>query len=233
MTSVVAFLIILLLLGFMTYAGLRDGLFFSTYALMRNILAFLFAMTFCEPLARIFCKVFTSNYPAMLYFVPLAFAIIYGAVFALGRWLKVTYTIPRIECPVYVDRIAGPIVGFTNAVVVSGTLLIAWSLFPVMRYAPNDIGYLKPRIDTGTTMLRYYSYAEKRMGGNMPFLLHDEAVNDDRNQNGRPDLFGESFSDVNGNGVWDRGWLWKYRHHADIAPMQLDPLGLPKPETED
>ena len=49
MISVLATLFVLALLVLMALAGYRDGLFFSTYALVRNLVAFLCAMTICSP----------------------------------------------------------------------------------------------------------------------------------------------------------------------------------------
>ena len=44
MISVLVTLFVLALLVLMALAGYRDGLFFSTYALVRNLVAFLCAM---------------------------------------------------------------------------------------------------------------------------------------------------------------------------------------------
>ncbi|MGD2174030.1 MAG: hypothetical protein PVJ27_01405, partial [Candidatus Brocadiaceae bacterium] len=111
--------------------------------------------------------------------------------------------------------------------------LILWSLLPFAKYIPADCGRVTmktPALDTGTAMLRFYAFTTERMPGNTPFLLEDEGIVEDENGNGRADA-GEAFYDVNGNGQWDRGWLWKYRHHADILPRDVDALGLePVPE---
>jgi hypothetical protein len=229
MITTVAALVVLALLIFMTYAGVRDGLFFSAYALMRNMIAFMAAVTFCQPLAMLFSWVITDSYPAPQYFVPLGYAAAFGITFALGRWLKIRYTYPDAQCPLWVDRIAGGVAGFMNAYVVTGMLLILWTLLPFARYIPGDHGRLDPPsaiVDSGAVMLRTYDLFASNMPGNTPFLLEDEEVVEDHNNNGRAEP-GESFDDVNGNGEWDRGWLWRYRNHAEVLAAQLEPLRVP------
>jgi uncharacterized membrane protein required for colicin V production len=226
MTSTIAFLIVLLLLVLMTYAGLRDGAFFTTYALVRNALAFVCAMTFCQPLARVLERLVTQTYPARVFFVPLSFGAVFGAIIALGRWLKVTYTIPRVECPVMVDRVAGPILGLLNGVIATGTLLVLWSLLPFARYIPADYGNIQVRTDTGAAALRFYAFVQKKVPGSAVFLLADEPVQEDQNNNGRADP-GDKFLDENRNDKWDHGWLWKYRNYAWILPDDIGQLNLP------
>lgn len=226
MTTVIAVLVVVVLLGLMAFAGFRDGVFFSTYALLRNVVAFLCAMTFREPFARLLENIFSDTHPAHDYFMLISFAAILGIVFVLGRWLKVRYTVPNVPCPSLVDQIGGPITGFVNGIVVTGSLLILWSMLPFAKYLPADYGHIHIKadlLDTGAIMLKYYSHAEHTMGGAAVFLLHDERIQDDLNNNGRADL-GEGFYDTNRNGEWDRGWLWKYRNHATIDPTALEPL---------
>ena len=134
MTSVLATLFVLILLVLMGIAGYRDGAFFTAYALLRNLFAFVCAMTFCEPLALVLAKIISDSYPAQDYYVPIAFAAVAGAVFAIGRWLKVTYTVPGVPCLALADRIAGPALGVMNAVVLTGSVLVLWSLLPFAKY---------------------------------------------------------------------------------------------------
>ena len=226
MTGILAALVVLALLVLMGLAGYRDGIFFTAYALARNLFAFFCGLTFCEPAARVLTGVFSDARPAYDYFVALSFAAIVSVVFVVGRTLKVKYTIPYVPCPTIADRAAGPILGVFNAVVVSGILLILWSLLPFAKYIPGDFGDARVNsrlLDTGTAMLRFYGYAEQRMGGN-PFPLEDEPVLNDVNGNGRPDVVGESYDDRNHNGRWDRGWLWKYKNHAVLTPSDLEAL---------
>ncbi|MHC4592591.1 MAG: CvpA family protein [Planctomycetota bacterium] len=225
MTSVVAVLLILVLFALMTYAGVRDGAFFSLYALMRNAFAFFCAMSFCEPMARLLGKLIGHRYPAPDYWIAISFAAILGAVFATCRHLKMKYTAPNVPCPQVVDRVTGPAIGIINAVVVTGSLLILWSLLPFAKYIPGNLGHIHFKtgaLDTGQAMLRFYSFASERMGGG-GFLLDDEPLVEDHNENARGDP-GDSYDDVNENGRWDRGWLWRYRNHAMIDPSHLRPL---------
>ncbi|GAH68876.1 unnamed protein product, partial [marine sediment metagenome] len=203
MTSTIATLIVLVLMGAMVYAGYRDGLFEAIFSLMRNLIAFVCAMTFCEPLARLLAAVITDKPPAYEYFVPISFLLTFGVVAGLGRWLRIRYTNPEVPCPLLVDRIGGPVVGLLSAVVLTGTLLILWSLLPFVKYVPGNYGRIQIKasvLDAGSGMLRFYSLAEKRMGG-AEFLLHDEPLEPDVNRNGRfdNDVEGEAFRNINRN----------------------------------
>lgn len=223
MTAIIVLLAVLALLVAMAYAGYRDGLFAATYALVRSVIGFLCAMTFCQPLASFLTSAISSTEPMPKYFVPISYIGIFGIVLAIGRWLKVSYTDPGVSCPASVDRVAGPIVGLLHAVVFTGALLVFWSLLPFAKYVPADLGRVNAKLgalDTGATMLKFYDFAQERMPGNTPFLLEDEPVQG-RTQGEQPPAPGEAFEDVNGNGKWDRGWLWKYRHYADIDESVL------------
>jgi hypothetical protein len=241
MVAVIVLLAVLALLVAMAYAGYRDGLYAATYALVRSVIGFLCAMTFCQPLASFLTGVISREDPMPQYFIPISFIGIFGIVLAIGRWLKVTYTDPGVACPASVDRVAGPIVGLLHAVVFTGTLLVFWSLLPFAKFVPADMGHVNTKLgslDTGATMLKFYDFATGRMAGDAPFLLQDEPVQG-QTQPGAPPAPGQSFVDVNGNGKWDRGWLWKYRHYADIDESVLPapaagaapaaPAGAPAP----
>jgi len=223
MSIVMSFLVVALFVA-LIYAGARDGAFFTMYALVRNGLAFLCAVTFFRPLGATLSAMFSRTPPAPEYFVAIAFVLIFGAAVGAGRWLKVRYTFPDVKCFHAVDRSAGAGLGLLNAIVLTGTILIMWSLMPFARYIPADLGraHLKVRtLDTGPAMLEFYAFASRRMPGGVVFLLHDETIHEDANGNGRADP-GDAFTDVNQNGRWDRGWLWRYRTHADILPRHLE-----------
>ncbi len=219
MINAIATLIVLMLLALSAYGGFRDGFFFSVYALMRNLFAFLCAMTFFEPLGRVLERTATRTPPAHEYFLLISFAAIFGGVFAFGRWLKVRYTVPSVLTLELVDKTVGPVLGLLNGVVVTGTLLILWSLVPFAKYIPADMGDIRINarvLDTGSMMLGFYDHETRTMRGKAVFLLHDEPIKNDENKNGRADE-GESYVDRNKNGRWDRGWLWEYKHYADIT----------------
>jgi len=228
MATGIATIGVILLVLLAALAGLRDGVFFTTYALLRNCIAFICAMSFSEPLARLLEKLFTDAHPAEEYFLFIAFAAICGAVFALGRFLKVTFTAPQVPCHALVDKAGGVTLGALNGVVVTGLLLVMWSLVPFAKYIPGDHGrvHIKSGIlDTGAMMLKFYKRVEQGMGGSAVFLLDDEPIVEDLNNNGRADP-GETFRDMPpANGRWDRGWLWKYRHQGFVLPGDLEVLG--------
>jgi hypothetical protein len=219
-----AFVVVVVIL--MGLAGYRDGAWFSAYALLRNVIAFICGITFAAPVGRMLEGMISSSGHAREYFFCIAFGLIVGLVIALGRWLKVTYTVPHVPATVWGDRIAGPALGMLNGIVVTGTVFVLWSLLPFAKYVPGDRASIqvKSGLDTGAAMLRFYKFTERRMGGSKTFLLHDEPMVTDANRNGRIEP-GEEFDDVNGNGVWDRGWLWKYKNHAQIFPSDLPGSG--------
>ncbi len=234
MTSILLTLVILAILVLTPLAGYKNGAFFSMYALVRNTFAFIAAMTFCVPLARLFDGLIGGDYPAHDYYVLISFGLAFGIVFAVSRDLKVRFTIPDVSCPIMVDKIAGPVIGIFGAIVATGSLLVFVSLLPTARFIPGDAGRMQVKfagLDTGVAMLHFYNYVEDRMGGGLPFLLDDEPliypqdgqmVNGDLNGNGRWDALGETFSDTNNNKVWDRGWLWKYRNYGMIDKSDLE-----------
>jgi hypothetical protein len=224
--GILANLFVIALVILMGIAGYRDGAWFSMYALVRNAIAFVCGMTFAGPLGRLLERVITQGGHAREYFFCIAFGLIVGIVIFAGRWLKVTYTFPQVPCGIWPDRIAGPILGLLNGIVVTGIVFVLWSLVPFAKYLPGDLGSIqvKSSLDTGVTMLGFYSFVERRMGGAQPFLLsEDEPLVTDVNGNGRfdNDVAGEAYDDQNGNGVWDRSWLWRYRNQGQILPSDL------------
>jgi len=231
MTSVLTLLAVLALLLATTYAGYRDGFFIATYALMRSLVAFLCAMTFCEPLRAVLTSVISDKYPAPQYLLPIAYLLVFGLVMVLGRWLKIQYTEPGLSCPAAVDHTAGPLIGLLHGVVFTGTLLILWSMLPFAKFIPADQGRINSRLgklDTGRSMLVFYDFVQDHMGGNLPFLLNDEPIVNDADGDKRADP-GDEFKDLNANGTWDRGWAWKYEHYADIGDDALKRLPRAEP----
>jgi len=225
-TSALATLAVVLALGACTYGGQRDGFYFAIYSTARNLIAFLCAMTFCEPLAVMLTHLISDKGPAHAYFVVISFAATFGIVFTLLRWLKIKYTYPVVECPMLVDRIGGGAAGLFGGIALSGTVLILWSLMPFMAYIPADLGRIEihsKTLDTGAIMLKFYDNTAGRMKGNTEFLLEDEELVSDPNKNGRADP-GEQYNDLNLNGKWDRGWLWKYKNYANINFQRLEPF---------
>ena len=226
-TSGIMTLVVLILLGLTTYAGLRDGAFFSAYALVRNTLAFLFAMTLCEPAALLMEKIITSTPPAYDYFLPICFGGIFGIVFVGIKSFKLNLTVPGVRCVRAIDLGVGGLFGLLGGVIATGALLVLWSMLPFVKYVPDDLGNARIRaklLDTGTAALRFYSFAEQRLGGNAPFPLdEDEPLVIDNNGNGKADP-GDQFEDWNNNSKWDRSWLWRYRNHALITEGDISPL---------
>jgi uncharacterized membrane protein required for colicin V production len=235
MTSIIATLAVLAILVLSALAGFRDGIFFTVYALLRNLFGFLCAMTFCEPLARVAESLTTRTHPAHEYFVMISFAAILAVVYLVGRSLKVKYTVPQIYCPALVDKIVGPPLGLANAIVVTGSLLILCSLAPFAKYIPGNLGDAHVKLsalDTGAAMLRFYNHETGCMPGKAVFLLDDEPLVTDETGDLRAD--GEDkYKDLNNNGHWDRGQLWKYYHYMDILPQDLQsvPGYAPPPES--
>lgn len=225
MSGVFATLFVLAVLVLMPLAGYRDGLFFSTYALVRNFIAFLCAMTFRDKLAGLMAAMISRNPTAEGYFAVISFVLIFGAIFMLGRWLKVTYTVPQVQGISLVDRIGGPIVSVLNVVVTTGTVFIVFSMLPFARFLPGDLGRFQIQggiFDTGATMLRVFDHVQGCMGGGREFLLHPETITTDANLNGRADP-DDLFDDADRNGLWDRGWLWHYRNFCEIQPEDIPP----------
>jgi hypothetical protein len=226
MSSVLATLFVLALLVLMALAGYRDGLFFSTYALVRNFIAFLCAMTFRDKVAGAIAAVISENAMAKEYFAVLSFALIFAVIFLLARWLKITYTVPNVPSIVLVDRIGGPVVSVLNAVVTTGTVFIFCSMLPFAKFVPGDLGRFQVRVsslDTGAAMLRVFSRVERCMGGGKHFLLEPETITTDFNNNGRAEPGVDFIDDVNGNGQWDRGWMWEYQNFCEVQPEDVPP----------
>lgn len=233
--AIIGVIVIVLLAAF---DGVRTGLFATACSAVRNVLAFLLALTLCEPLVNVLTKVFADQHPGPLYYRAIAFAGVFGFVFGIGRWLRVRFTIPDVRSYYYADYIGGGALGVLNGIVLAGTVLVLWSLMPFAKFLPSDFGRIstdKLPLDAGRVMLRFYGRCTHTMGAGRTFLLEDERVLADREEPyGVPDAIadldgdgqldpvpGETFEDLNGNGRWDRGWLWLYRNHADFRVGDL------------
>ena len=90
--TTIASLTAVALLGLMIYASARDGAFMSIYVLLRDLLAFMVAMTLMGPLASLVMLVAPEEHPWPLYYRAVAFAAVFAIVFATARWLKIEHT---------------------------------------------------------------------------------------------------------------------------------------------
>lgn len=239
--TAVAFIVTFGLICMMTYAGYRDGAFSGAYALARHLVAFLVAMTLVAPVAGLIGYVLPSTYPWDLYARVIALATLYAAVLGLARWAKTSFTPARVPSFPLVDHISGVPLGLASGIVLTGFLLILWSLMPFARYLPQDVGRVNPDsllVDSGGAMLGFYSFMARKMPGGRTFLLEDEPVTEDVDGDGEfDDGVGEEWKDVNRNGRWDRGWLWYYGHNSDFTPdvlkVVLPAVRAPEVEEDD
>jgi len=195
MTTTVAVLLVLGIVAGMAWSAYRNGLFFSTYALTRNLIAFLVAMTAFEPLgARL--GAFVSDSPQMVAYCQfVSFVALFAGVFMMARWLKVKFLRPDVRALPILEMGLSPLFGVANGVIMTGLVLLGWSLFPAVKYLPADAGRINTEkmgvLDTGGHILTVYDFLENRMGGSKEFKL-------------KPDDPGE------------KTWMWRYRTHADI-----------------
>lgn len=222
MATIIASIVVIIILLAMIYSGQRDGAYVAAYGLMRNLLAFLIAMTFYEPVSALVTRMAGGTHPGPDYYRVLSFAVLYGAVVGIGRWLRLTYTVPEVRCLAWLDRGLGAVFGLGNGIVVAGLVLVVWSMLPFVKYLPRDYGRVEPQnlwVDAGSGMLVFYDFATGPIPGSKKFVL-EEPLKQDSNGNGRVDP-GE-FEDVNENGQWDPGWLWRYRQHADITREEVE-----------
>ena len=128
MATLIATFLIIILAGAMAYAGYRDGAYAAVYALVRNVVAFLVAMTFFGPLAAFIMRIASDAYPWPLYYRVIAFAFLFGVVIILGRWFRMRYTVPEVQGYAAVDKSVGPLVGVLNGLLVVGVIFIIWSI---------------------------------------------------------------------------------------------------------
>jgi len=227
MTTLIATFTIIVITGAMIYAGYRDGAFAAIYSLVRNLIAFLVAMTFFERLGALITRFAGSTYPGPDYYRMIAFGVLFGAVVSLGRWLRIKYTVPEVRCYSPLDLAVGPLAGLCNGIVVTGVILLLWSQAPFVKYIPYDYGRVNVDrlvVDSGGLLLRFYDFSTRRMRGGRAFLLNGEPLEEDRNNNGVFDAGEDSYRDLNNNGRWDAGWLWRYKTHADIRMAQLEAM---------
>ena len=249
--TTVAIIGVIAIILLVAYDGVHSGLYATVYSLVRNVLGFLLALTLCEPLVGLVTRFLSDRHPGPLYYKAISFAAVFGFVFLTGRWLKIRFTIPDVRSYPYADYIGGAALGVLNGIVLAGTALVLWSLMPFVKFLPGDFGRIgteKLPLDAGSAMLRFYARSTRTMGAGRTFLLDDERVlRDEEEPYGVPDAVrdldddgqldpvpGETFEDLNGNGRWDRGWLWRYRNHADFQAEDIrqaaSPAAAPKGE---
>lgn len=230
--TTIAILGSLVALGALIYSGVRDGAFFSVYVLLRNLFGFVLAVTFMDPVAGLIGGIVGGAHPAPQYFRAIAFPLVFALVFVGFRWLKTHYTVPSVVSFTVADKVVGGICGAVNWVVVAGTLLVLWGLMPFAKYLPADFGRIKSEsalLSPAKGMVRFYGYLAHRMPGGREFLLEDEPIVGDLDGDNEFDQgTGEAFKDLNRNGVWDRGWLWRFEHHADIHTTDIELAVPPK-----
>jgi len=220
MTTGIALVVIIGTILAAAYGGYAGGLYESLYGLLRELSAFIVAITFGLPLSDLLADTAGTAYLSRGYYEFIAFAALVIGIFALGRWLRTRFTIPVVRTLPGLNEGGGALLGALHGMVITGIILVAWSLMPVVKYIPRDHGRIDPpaALDTGSIMLKVYGGAAEAMGGN-DYVVYGEPLTEDANGNGEVDQ-GE-FEDLNGNGEWDPGLLWQYKHHADIYPETL------------
>jgi len=223
MLTIFAVIFILGTAGFAGYTGARDGAYNSAFAACRSLLAFLVAMTFCESLAALLAWLLGGAYPLYDYLLPACFVMLIMLVFFISRRLRYKFTPATVPLPSWLDMTTGPIFGVLGAVVLTGIVLILYSLLPFTKFIGNDSGHFSlgdKQYDTGARMLEFYDYVEDRFGGNDHFLNYGAekmVAGKDANLNGMPDDEKDEWYDQNHNGVWDRGWMTRYQTPAFLT----------------
>lgn len=224
----IALLSVIIILIFFTYEGYHNGLYQATYMLANHLLGFLIALTFGEHLAELIVNTVPAfeSHPGPEYLIVISVAVLFAATRAAGAYLRQQFIADEISALQLVDKIGGGVMGLADGLVISGFALILFSLMPFMAYIPGDYGRIKTNqlpIDTGAVMLKFYGMSSQKMSGKRPFLLEGEPILKDADRDGLPDGGpGTGFEDINGNGEWDRGWMWKYRHHADFTVEEVE-----------
>lgn len=220
---IVALLALIVIIVFFTYEGYCNGLYQSTYLLMNHIIGFLIALTFGKPLAALVQHLvpLLETHPMPEYLTVTSVVVLFAVTRGAGSFLRQRFTVGGVDAMDLVDRIGGSILGLADGFVISGFTLIVLTLMPFLAYIPGDYGRIRTTslpVDTGALMLNFYKLSAQKMGGGRPFLMENEPVLQDQNMDGAPDGgFGQEYKDVNSNGTWDRGWMWKYRNNADFT----------------
>ena len=220
MSTVVSLIIVGVILG-SAYGGYAAGLYESLYGFMRELLAFVVAITFGLPLSDLLADLAGTAYLTRGYYELISFFALVVGVFALGRWLRTEFTVPIVRSLKGLNEAGGALGGGLHGGVIIGIILVAWSMMPFVKYLPRDYGRMNPpaALDTGAMLLKTYGWMAEGMGGN-DYVIYGEKLKKDTNDNGLVDK-GE-YEDLNGNGEWDPGLLWHYKHHADIYPEALE-----------
>jgi hypothetical protein len=218
-TGFVTLIIVVAILG-SAYGGYAGGLYEGLYGFLREFIAFVVAVTFGLPLSHLIADLAGTAYLTEGYFELISFCLLVIGIFGLGRWLRTQFTVPAVRCVKGLDEAGGALMGALHGGVLIGIVLVAWSMMPFVKYIPGDYGRVNPpaALDTGAMLLKTYGWMAEGMGGN-DYVVYGETLKQDKNDNGMVDE-GE-YKDMNGNGKWDPGLLWQYRHHADIYPETL------------
>jgi hypothetical protein len=244
MLTIVGTLVVLLLVGFGTYSGIREGAFYGTYVFVRTLLGLIMALTFAEPLATLLTSVMNLDPPWYDYLLLISFVVLYAGTTTTIRQFKVRATSPSIPCIGLFDTIYGAGAGFASGVLASGVVLITISLVPALPYMSPSISRFEmteTAIDTGGPTLEFYEFVSTRFGGNTDFpttAAESEPMKEgeDVNYNDQYDFPGlEAYYDTNGNGQWDRAWLARYRTCWQFGTVEASQADYPliPPVTED
>ena len=223
MLSIFAVIFILVAVGFAAYTGARDGAYNAAFAAGRSLLAFLVAMTFAESLGALLSALLGGSCPLYGYLLPACFVLLIMLMFYVSRRLRHKFTPATVPLPAWLELSIGPAFGVAAAVLLTGIVLITYSLLPFTKFIGNNAGHFslgeKP-YDTGARLLEFYDYVEDRFGGNDHFLnygIEKMVGGKDANLNGMPDAKDDDWHDQNHNGVWDRGWMIRYRNPAFLT----------------
>jgi hypothetical protein len=230
---IIAFLTTVVIIGIMAYEGIKTGLFDASLRLVRDLLALIVCITLAGPIALgVLSRLPGMNDPPVSsYLYVLVLGLCYGGMTMLFNQLKDRIFRTKVSVQKYADMAGGGLLGAVDGVILSGMLLIFWTLMPFVPYMPGDTGRINTRslpLDTGSLTLKVYACVADRMPGNTPFLMDAEPVIEDGNveaENAVEDTVGGSkivFNDLNGNGRWDRGWLWHYQNHADLRSREVE-----------
>lgn len=230
---IIAFLATAVIIGIMAYEGIKTGLFDASLKLVRDLLALIVCITLAGPIALGVLSRLPGmgDPPVPSYLYVVVFGLCYGGMIILFNQLKDRIFRTKVSVQKYADMVGGGLLGAVDGVILSGMLLIFWTLLPFVPYMPSDVGRINTRslpLDTGSLALKVYACVADRMQGNTPFLMDAEPVIEDDNvetESTVEDTIGDYkivFNDLNGNGRWDRGWLWHYRNHADLKSREVE-----------
>ena len=210
------------------FEGFRDGIFASVYSACRTFFGAIVSLTFYQPLSQVIQVVFPrlSEHPGPKYVEAIVFPTLFALVLGFMRALKVRFTIPSVPSYPLADKIAGPVIGLFNGILIAGLLALTWSLMPFNKYMPYDSGRISERQlfwDPAPTTLKFYAWVCDRMPGRIPFLLYDEEIVADENGNGIVDAdSNDAWKDTIPNRKWDRGAIPTYKRADEFKPEDVE-----------